>query len=72
MDIYLQTRLIYTSRLFMFTVDPDDCQWLECMCTEIPSAFTINKVGMDGGVVAVNGEASCDVDVGFCMQTRQG
>ena len=63
-DIYLQTRyiiLIYTSRRFMFTVDLDDRQWLQCMCTQIPNAFTINKVGMDAGVV-VNGGASCDVD----------
>ena len=68
-DIYLQTRyiiLIYTSRWFMFTVDLDDCQWLKCMCTQIPNAFTINKVGMNAGVVVVNGGASCDVDVGFC------
>ena len=27
----------------------------------IPNAFTMNKVGMDPGVV-VNGEASCDAD----------
>ena len=46
----------------MFTVDPDDCQWLQYMCTQIPNAFTINKVGMDAGVVVVNGGASCDVD----------
>ena len=31
------------------------------MCTQIPNAFTINKVGMDGGVVVVNEGASCDV-----------
>ena len=29
--------------LLMFTVDLDDCQWLQCMCTQIPNAF---KVGM--------------------------
>ena len=41
----------------MFTVDLDDRQWLQCMCTQIPNAFTINKVG-----VVVNGGGSCDVD----------
>ena len=51
--------VIYTSRRFMFTVDLDDCQ---CICTQIPNAFTINKVGIDAGFVAVNGRASCDVD----------
>ena len=50
----------------MFTVDLDDYQWLKCMCTQIPNAFTINKVSMDAGVVVVNGGASCNVDVGFC------
>ena len=25
---------------------PDDCQWLQCVCAQIPNAFTINKVGM--------------------------
>ena len=51
----------------MFTVDLDDYQWLQCMCTQIPNAFTINEVGMDAGVV-VNGGASCDVD-GRIMST---
>ena len=49
----------------MFTVDLDDCQWLQCMFTQIPNAFTMNKVDMDADVV-VNGGASCDVDVRFC------
>ena len=51
----------------MFTADLDDRQWLQCMCTQIPNAFTINKVGMNAGVV-VNGGASCDVD-GRIMST---
>ena len=46
----------------MFTVDLDDCQWLQYMCTQTPNAFTVNKVGIDAGVVVVNGGASCDVD----------
>ena len=64
-DIYLQTRyiiLIYTSRWFMFTVDINDGQWLQYMCTQILNAFTINKVGMHADVVANGGGASCDVD----------
>ena len=61
-DIYLQMRyiiLIYTSRQFMFTVDINDGQWCQCMCTQILNAFIINKVGIHEDVVA-NGEASCD------------
>ena len=57
--------LICTSRQFMFTVDLDDCQWLQCMFTQIPNAFTMNKVDMNADVV-VNGGASCDIDVRFC------
>ena len=49
----------------LFTVDLDDRQWLQCMCTQIPR---INKVGMDAGVVVVNGGASCDVN-GRIMST---
>ena len=25
----------------MFTVDLDDCQWLQCMCMQIPNTFTV-------------------------------
>ena len=53
----------------MFTVDLDDRQWLQCMCAQIPNAFTINKVGMDAGVV-VNPRRACAVRVtvlGLCV-----
>ena len=53
--------LIYISRQLMFTVDLNDGQWLQYMCTQILNAFTINKVVMLADVVA-NGGASCDVD----------
>ena len=46
----------------MFTVDLNDGQWLQCMCTQILNAFTINKVGMYADVVVANGGTSCDVD----------
>ena len=47
----------------MFTVDINDGQWLQYMCTQILNAFTINKVGMHADVVVANGGgASCDVD----------
>ena len=63
-DIHLQTRyiiLIYTSRRFMFTVDLNDGQWLQYMCTQILNTFTINKVGMHAqDVVVANGRAPCD------------
>ena len=35
----------------MFTVDLNDGQWLQYMCTQILNAFTINKVGMHADVV---------------------
>ena len=46
----------------MFTVDINDGQWLQYMCTQILNAFTISKVGMHADVVANGGGASCDVD----------
>ena len=61
--IYTSRRgIISTSRWFMFTVDLNDGQWLQCMCTQILNAFTINKVVMHADVVTENGGASCDVD----------
>ena len=39
-----------------------------CGACVIPNAVTMNKVGMDAGVVAVNGGVSCDVD-GRIMST---
>ena len=45
----------------MFTVDLNDGQWLQYMCTQILNAFTINKVGMHAQhVVVANGGASYD------------
>ena len=65
--------MLDTSRRFMFTVDLNDGQGLQCMCTQILNAFTINKVGMHADVVVANGGASCDVDgridPGLCMKT---
>ena len=54
--------IISTSRRFMFTVDLNDGQWLQCMCTQILNTFTINKGVMHADVVTENGGASCDVD----------
>ena len=34
----------------MFTADLNDGQWLQCMCTQILNAFTINKVVMHADV----------------------
>ena len=50
----------------MFTVDINDGQWLQYMCTQMLNAFTINKVGMHADVVANGGGASCDVDGRIC------
>ena len=46
----------------MFTVDLNDGQWLQYMCTQILNAFTINKVGMHAQdvIVVANGGVSCD------------
>ena len=46
----------------MFTVDLNDGQWLQCMCTQILNTFKINKVVMHADVVTANGGASCVVD----------
>ena len=47
----------------MFTVDINDGQRLQYMCTQILNVFTINKVGMHADVVVANGRgASCDVE----------
>ena len=65
-DIYLQTRyiiLIYTSRRVMFTVDLNDGQWLQCMCTQILNTFTMK------GTIVPNPRRSSACDC-TCVLTR--